>query len=260
MAAGVETAWGYAQKTQADKAAGQSSLFGGAASEPTYTPALPTVDAWTRTEQLRHERDLVGFYVSGHPLDDYAAETRAFATARAGDPESIEHESDQTVIGIVTEVQRRMSKTGRPMAFVTLEDTTGACELMFFAAALERNGHHLVPDEVLLVRGKAETSRGGLKLLAREVLPMWRVREQLVKALVVRIDPDGIAEADVEALGVLCEAHKGTCKVYFEVEHRDLPRPVRLHSRAAVVDLTPDFLKGVTALFGARAVVLEGEA
>lgn len=260
MAAAVEPAWAYAHRTQADKAAGQSSLFVGSASEPTYAPALPTVDAWTRTEQLRHERDLVGFYVSGHPLDDYAAETRAFATACAGDPESIPHESDQTVIGIVTEVQRRMSKSGRPMAFVTLEDTTGACEVMFFAAVLERNGHHLVPDEVLLVRGKAETARGGLKLLAREVLPMWRVREQLVKALVVRVDVDAVAEADVDALATLCEANRGTCKVYFEVEHPALPRAVRLHSRTAVVDLTPDFLKGVTALFGQRAVMLEGEA
>jgi DNA polymerase-3 subunit alpha len=259
MAAAVETAWGWAQKQQADDAAGQSSLFGGTAAGPAYAPALPTVDVWGRAEQLRHERDLMGFYVSGHPLDDYAAETKAFATVSFGDSAGVMHESDVTGIGIVTEVVRRTSKSGRPMAFVMLEDTTGTSEVVLFAQSLERCGHLLVVDDVLLVRGKAETTRGDLKIIGREVLPMWRVREQLVKAVLLRLDADLFKEADVEALAQLCEANKGACKVYMELTSRHLPRPVRLHARTAVVDLTPDFMKGLNKIVGARSVVLEGE-
>src|SRR5690606_22467525 len=71
--AAVETAFGWAQKRQADKAAGQNSLFGGFGGDGAgeYLPALPHAEPWTRGEQLRFERDLMGFYVSGHPLDDY---------------------------------------------------------------------------------------------------------------------------------------------------------------------------------------------
>ncbi|HEX9953254.1 MAG TPA: DNA polymerase III subunit alpha [Rubricoccaceae bacterium] len=260
MAAAVETAWGWAQRQQADAAAGQSSLFGGgAAAGHAYSPALPTVDAWSRGEQLRHERDLMGFYVSGHPLDDYAAESKAFATVKFGESANVMHESDVTGIGIVTDVVRKTSKSGRPMAFVTIEDTTGTSEVVLFAQSLERCGHLLVVDDVLLVRGKAETTRGDLKIIGREVIPMWRVRETLVKALVLKLDADLVSEADVEALAVLCEANKGTTKVYMELTSRELPRPVRLHARTAVVDLTPDFMKALNRIVGARSVVLEGE-
>ncbi|MEM6288369.1 MAG: DNA polymerase III subunit alpha, partial [Bacteroidota bacterium] len=173
MVEAVEVAWAYAQKHQADKAAGQFSMFGAAEETgSSFVPALPHVEPWTKGETLRHERDLMGFYVSGHPLDDFAAETQAFATVRLGDAEGVMHESDQTAIGIITEVTRRTTKSGRPIAFVTLEDTTGQAEVVLFAQTLERCGHLLEVDTVMMVKGKAETSRGDLKLVAKDVLPM----------------------------------------------------------------------------------------
>ena len=257
---GVETAWGWAQKQQADKLAGQSSLFGAAGGDgAAYIPQMPNAPVWSRGEQLRYERDLIGFYVSGHPLDGFAAETRTFASCTLGDAGDIPHESDQTAIGIITEVTRRTTKSGRPIAFVTLEDTTGQAEVVLFAQTLERAGQHLEVDEVVMVRGKAETSRGDLKLVAKEIVPMWRVREQLVKALVLRLHADRVEPAQVDALADLCGEHPGTIKVYFEVQHPELHQPVRLHARTAVVDLTPDFMKGVSKLFGHNALVLEGE-
>ena len=257
----VDLAWSYAQKHQADKAAGQSSLFGAAdTAGSSFVPALPHCEPWTKGETLRNERDLMGFYVSGHPLDDFAAEAGAFASVRLGEAENVVHESDQTAIGIVTEVVRRTTKSGRPIAFVTLEDTTGQAEVVLFAQTLEKCGHLIRVDEVMMVRGKAETSRGDLKLVAKDVLPMWRVREQLVKALTLQIDADLVTPDDVAALQALCAEHPGACKVYFEVSSRQLPRPVRLHARTAVVDLTPELMKGLNRLLGTRSLVLEGEA
>ncbi|MEO0559419.1 MAG: DNA polymerase III subunit alpha [Bacteroidota bacterium] len=256
----VELAWGWAQKQQADKLAGQSSLFGAAGGDgATYMPQMPNVPFWSRGEQLRYERDLMGFYVSGHPLDGFAAETRTFASCKLGDASSIPHESDQTAIGIITEITRRTTKSGRPIAFVTLEDTTGQAEIVLFAQTLERAGQYLEIDEVVMVRGKAETSRGDLKLIAKEIIPMWRVREQLVKSLVLRLDVDRVEPEQVDALAELCQEHPGAIKIYFELLHRDLPQPVRLHARTSVVDLTPDFMKGVAKLFGHNALVLEGD-
>ncbi len=151
----------------------------------------------------------MGFYVSGHPLDDFAAEVSTFGTVRLGQAEGVMHESDQTAIGIVTEITRRTTKSGRPIAFVTLEDTTGQAEVVLFAQTLERCGHMILLDEVMMVKGKAETSTGGIKLIAKDVLPMWRVREQLVKALTLRIDVDTTTEADVAAIKALCDQHPG---------------------------------------------------
>ncbi|HLT48661.1 MAG TPA: DNA polymerase III subunit alpha [Rubricoccaceae bacterium] len=259
--AAVELAFSWAQKRQADKAAGQSSLFGGPGGDDdaAFTPALPHVEPWGRGEQLRYERDLMGFYVSGHPLDDYAAEARTFATMRLGETEGVPHESDQTACGIVTAVQRRTTKSGRPIAFVTLEDTTGTAEVVLFAQTLERFGHLLNVDEVMLVRGKVEVG-GDVKLIAREVIPMWRVREQLVRAIVLRLDADETRPEALDQLAALCEANRGRVKLYFDVSTTALARPVRLHARTAVVDPTPELMKGLSRLFGREAVMLEAEA
>src|SRR5690606_31487227 len=159
---------------------------------------------WSRGEQLRYERDLVGFYVSGHPLDDYAAESAAFASVQLGNAGHVEHESDVSVVGLITEVQRRTTKSGRPMAYASIEDATGAAEAVVFAQTLDRAAPSLVADEVVLIRAKAETTRGDLKLLVREVVPMWRVREQMVRGVVVRVDADEATADDVAALAALC--------------------------------------------------------
>ena len=258
---GVALAWSYAQKYQADKAAGQSSLFGAADTVgSSFVPALPHCEPWTKGETLRKERDLMGFYVSGHPLDDFAAEVRTFGSVQLGNAEHVPHESDQTAIGIVTEVTRRTTKSGRPIAFVTLEDTTGAAEVVLFAQTLERCGHLIEVDSVMMVKGKAETSRGDLKLVAKDILPMWRVREQLVKAVTLRIDADTATEDDVAAVASLCREHPGACKIYFEVTSQRFQRPMRLHARTAVVDLTPELMKGLDRVLGQGRVVLESEA
>ena len=120
------------------------------------------------------------------------------------------------------------------MAFLSVEDTEGACEVVLFSNTFEKHQHLLKVDEVLLIRGKAE-NRGGLKLIARDLLPMWRVREQLVKAITLKIDVDTTTEDDVAALKALCDAHPGACKVYFQLASSAMPRPVRLHARTAVV-------------------------
>ncbi|MEM1056743.1 MAG: DNA polymerase III subunit alpha [Bacteroidota bacterium] len=254
----TDLAWSYAQKHQVDKAAGQNSLFGGGASGgSSFVPALPHTEEWTKGEALRHERDLMGFYVSGHPLDDYRAEADAFASIRLGDTEGVPHESDQTVCGILTSMDRRTTKSGRPIAFLTVEDTTGAAEVVCFAQTLERFGHLLEVDQPMLVRGKAETSRGDLKLIAKEVLPMWRVREQLVSAITLKVDADLHTEETIGKLAALCAEHKGTKKLYVELTHPEMPVPVRLHARTSVVDLTPDLMKGLGKLFGMKALALE---
>ena len=255
--AGVELAWAYGQKTQADKLAGQHGLFGEATGTTAFKPQLPHVEPWTQGESLRFERDLVGFYVSGHPLDDFRAEANAFASARLGDHERIPHETDQTVLGIITEVTRRTTKSGRPIAFVTLEDQTGAAEVVLFAQTLERAGHHLLTDEVVMVKGKAETNRGDLKIVAKEIVPMWKVREHYVKSICLQIDADRTSENTIATLADLCEANPGHAKLYFNLTAAGMPNPVRLHARTAVVDPTPDFMKALLKELGPEAVVLE---
>ena len=260
LQAAVEPAYGYGQRKQADKAAGQNSLFGpSAGADNQYKPAMPHETPWSRGETLRHERELIGFYVSGHPLDDYAAEAKAFATMKLGQTDGLDEERDQAVCGIITEVQKRTTKSGRPIAFVQIEDQTGQGEIVLFSHAYEKLAPMLEVDSVVLVRGRAEL-KGAVKIIAKDILPMWRVRDQLVKSIVLRLNVDVTRPDALEELAVLCEQNPGQAKLYFDVTGAGLREAVRLHARTAVIDPTPELMKGLGTLFGTEAIILESEA
>jgi len=280
----VDMAVQYAQKAQADEAAGQNSLFAdGAASGVSLEPNLPIEDPWPMARMLKEERELIGFYISGHPLDEYRPEATSFATAQLGDTEAFSQEPDEDLAqngrngqngrkgharnkpihsfcGIITEVQHRTTKKGKPIAFATLEDFTGQGELVCFSTILEKVQNYLKVDEIVLVRGEVEVRGGSIKILTREVIPMWKVREHLVKSIVVRIDPDRVEPKTIEQFRALCEENQGRCRLFFEVLTPELPTGhQRIRSRTCVVDPTEELMQGVTRLFGRENVLLEGE-
>ena len=277
----MDAAVQYAQKVQMDRAAGQNSLFGGgAAPGMSMEPNLPITAPWPRSQLLKEERELIGVYVSGHPLEAFAAEAAAFATARLGRVEemgiSLEAQEDgrgfgrerggpsHRFCGILTDVKRITTKSGKPMAFATIEDFTGQGEVVVFSSQLDKLQQYLHVDEVVLVRGNVEVRGGIVKVIAQDVMPMWKVREQLVKSIVLRISLEHATTEEAEKLSRLrdlCDTHRGHCKLYFDLQAPDLPGGTqRIRSRQFVVDPTAELMQGITRLFGREAVYMEGEA
>ena len=271
----VDLAMQEAHRAQLEKMRSQTNMFGGdGAVGGGVEPNLPIVEPWSRAQILKEERDLVGFYLSGHPLEAYTAEMRAFASGQLGkvadlgieesDGERQYGRRDQrpqySFFGIITEVQRRTTKSGKPIAFATFEDYSGQGEIICFSAVYDRVQPYLNVDEVVRVTGEVELRGGSVKIIARDVMPMWKVRDQLVKSLILRLNVDETPAAAVEQLHELCANNRGHVKLYFEVGAADLPAPQRLLSRTVVVDPTPAFMRGVYRLFGPQQIRVEGEA
>ena len=275
----MDAAVQYAQKVQMDRAAGQNSLFSGAAMPGmSMEPNLPITAPWPRSQLLKEERELIGVYVSGHPLEAFAAEAAAFATAQLGrvDEMGISEESQDEssygrergpshrFCGILTDVQRRTTKSGKPIAFATIEDFTGQGEVVLFSSQFDKLQQYLHVDEVVLVRGNVEVRGGAVKIITQDIMPMWKVREQLVKSIVLRISLENATTEEAEKLSRLrdlCDLHRGHCKLYFDLQAPDLPGGTqRIRSRQFVVDPTAELMQGITRLFGREAVYMEGEA
>jgi DNA polymerase-3 subunit alpha len=270
----------HGQQVQANKAAGQNSLFGDGSGEPAaaMTPNLPMVDPWPKAKLLKHEREVVGFYVSGHPLEQYRAEAEEFASARFGNVEALEQaiEASQsneqqngrrgrnrgpvrTFCGILTEVNRHTTKSGKPIAFATIEDFTGQGELVVFANILDRVQHYLEVDEVVLVKGNVEVRGGTVKVIVKEVMPMWKVRDQMVQAIELDIDAGAVQPKQIREFRQLCDQNQGHCKLYFNISAPETNFPQRVRSRQVVVDPTPELMRGMKRLFGSENVALKGE-
>ena len=205
IVAAADTLIAYAQSQAADRDGGQASLFGDASAG---RPRLPLVDRWPGTEQLDEELSAVGFYLSGHPLEDMIPALRKRRTMlylealqRAEDGEEI-----MRMAGIVRRRQERNSQSGDKFAFVTLSDPTGEYEVLFSGDALRRAREMLEPGKAVMLKVRAKGKDGEVRFFGDEAELVDRSLETTAAGL--RIHLSGRAD-DASALAKRLERGKG---------------------------------------------------
>jgi DNA polymerase-3 subunit alpha len=198
LVAAADNLVGYAQSVAADRASSQASLFGGDQAEAAR-PRLPRTDEWTPTERLDHELAAVGFYLSGHPLDDMIEALRkrrtdlltdAIAKVTAG-AEALR------MAGVVRRKQERPSRSGERFAFVTFSDPTGEFEVMFPPESLKKCRDLLEPGRALSIKVRAKATDGEVRFFGDDVEPVEKAVENVVAGLRVHLAP---RSAEIEAL------------------------------------------------------------
>ncbi len=233
--AAVESALAFAQSFQQDRSVGQVSLFEGGQAGSIATlesdePQLPKVDPWPYNEMLEKEREVLGLYLSGHPLEPYRAELEGFATCTL-DPDRLRAlPTDTNVVfgGMITKIKTHLSlKDNRTFAFADLQDFVGQCEVVFWSDAFEEVRHLVELDSMVLIRGnwKLDKKMGKLQLVASKVLPLADAREKLTRSVHVKLKTGGLQDPDVRRIYDLCSEYEGTCQLVLHLEdqkHRDL--------------------------------------
>jgi DNA polymerase-3 subunit alpha len=254
--AAVETALAWAAGLQADRELGQVSLFdmggdlGGGADDAAqgaldaHEPALPDVDPWPYHEMLEKEKEVLGLYLSGHPLEPYRVELEGFATSPL-DPDRLSAVPSGTNVilgGMITRLKQRISpKDNRTFAFADLEDFTGKVDVAIWSDVFESVRHQVEVDSMVLIRGALswDEERRVHKLTAAKVLNLAEAREKLAKSVHVRLRSSGLQPEQLERLKTVCEEHPGECRLVFHVEtpHRD---PLDIVSEALTISPEPD--------------------
>lgn len=232
------------QAVRQERRRGQISLFGTSLPED----KLPRVRPWSKMEALAKEKEVLGFYVSGHPLDPYREELEAFATPWSK-LEELPLGSEVRVGGIVTGKKTLQDRSGRPMAFVTLEGLDGTVEVTAFHEVYEKFGELLNDNRAIMVVGRLS---GNSKVKADEVFPLEEVGERMVKALC--IDLRGASEEGLEALKSKLERYSGKCPLVLVV--RTKRGDVLVRSRSIKVKPSPELLAELRREMGGDAVRL----
>lgn len=174
LMASVDQAMEGASVVQRDRAKGQVSMLemlGGAASH--RTPAqLHEMPEWSHAQRLTAEREILGFYITGHPLSEYEALVARYATAASDELSSLRDKETVSLCGIITAVKEISTKNGERMAFVTLEDLRGSVELIAFPDLYRSKMLYLIKDNPVLVRGQVDIGEDVAKLLLTDVQPL----------------------------------------------------------------------------------------
>ncbi|MDP2885616.1 MAG: DNA polymerase III subunit alpha [Ignavibacteria bacterium] len=254
----VEKAIAHGQNAQEHSGKGQSNLFETSTAKVDLRPALPAVAAWRESEILTREKAVLGFYLSGHPLDKYREEIEAFANSQLGSASGLKPNTTVRACGIVAGVKRKIDKKGNTMAFVTLEDFTGKADCIVFSDAYQKFTKILVPESMVMVIGKGETSGDLLKILVNEVIPMESVRDRFTKSISLAVNLDVVSEDTVQQLRTIMERHRGKCPCYINVSGGGLSKKSVYLARNVSVDPSIQFIGLVKQLLGPSSVRLQG--
>ncbi|MDX5417630.1 MAG: DNA polymerase III subunit alpha, partial [Hymenobacteraceae bacterium] len=151
----LEKAVRYGNSYQAEQQAAQQSLFGGSAAVAAPLPKIPEVPVWTQAEMLRREKEVVGFYMSGHPLDQFKLEIDSYCTCPLDKIEEYKNR-DVNVAGMVTDVVIRTAKNGNPFALFTIEDYDTSMQMALFGEDYVKFSPYLKMGLYLFIRGKVQ--------------------------------------------------------------------------------------------------------
>ncbi|MCH8318875.1 MAG: DNA polymerase III subunit alpha, partial [Bacteroidetes bacterium] len=205
---------------QLEKNAAQQSLFGnGQNGAELSTPPIPDTEPWGEIEKLRLEKEVVGFYISGHPLDQFRIDLDTFCTCTV---DKIENHKNRSiaVAGIVNKVNIRQGKTGQQYALFTIEDYVDSLDLAVFGEDYLKMAHLLNPGEFLFIKGTVglrynSTDRWDLKPHTIHLLS--EIRTKLSKALTIQIDLQKIDDTKLKEIERITQENPGKCELRFSI-------------------------------------------
>jgi len=213
----IERAVEYAQAKEAAGAYGQASLFDGSGEEE-YPPfAVNRQEEYPRAEILRIEKELLGFYFSGHPMDEWRKIWERCADADLAHPDRASPDKLYTVVAMLKEFREIFTKTGKKMAFAAVEDPAGSIDVVIFSDALEKWRDKFVLDSVLCLKGKIDLSRGSPSLKVEEYVDPSTLKEKSWKEVHLRLGTVPQSEEDLYALRDAIFDEPGSCNVFFHV-------------------------------------------
>ena len=244
----IEKAVKFGNKFQESKNSSQMSLFGEASEVQLDEPTIPECEDWHMMEKLSKEKEAIGMYISGHPLDDYKTEIKYFCNGTVGVFQNLENliGRDISVAGIVTDVQHRVSaKSGKGWAMFTIEDFDDSYEFRIFGEEYLKFRHFLIMNQFLHLKIKVQKgwNDGNPRISFISMQMLQDVLQKYAKKLTIQLDVKELTEEKIQEIQDLVLNHKGKHILNFVVY--DLEDKVKLHmqSRSKKVEINKDLLE-----------------
>src|SRR5262245_40924696 len=211
----------FGAKAQRDRQSGQTGLFA-APGSVLDEPAIPGAPAWNRRELLKNEKEALGFYVSGHPLEEFSDSIRALTQIDSGNITEAEHGTQLAMAGIIIDLSMKTTKKGDRFALFRLEDQYGSVKIVCWPDTFNRYRSLIQADQAILARGRLELSdEGEPTIIAQECLQLERARAQTVKSIIVKLSESSVNLKNMDALTQVAGAHPGNTAIFFELQTAD---------------------------------------
>ncbi len=252
----IDIALKYGQRIQENRHRQQEDLFGSAANgHHAMTPELIKTDTWADTVSLQKEKDVLGLYLTGHPLLKYAEDLEEFSNFDFSDNVEEIKLDNVRVGGSIQEFRLHFDRKNNQMAFFKLECLGGQAEVLTFSSVFEKYKDILGNDEIVFVSGKpTDTSDfSDLKIIADEIVALDKARDYYSKHVNIRLEPDQMYSDDVDGLFSLTQQYHGSCGLMFHVDIKE-GKGQRILSHNVRVSSRREFLSKLREMYGKENV------
>lgn len=245
----LEALMRYGNRVQSEKANVQQSLFGGGGGEAEIQKPEPLPhEPWTQIETLNKEREVIGIYLSSHPLDNFSVIIRHYCHTSLGDLQdlSVMKNKDFTVAGMITSVQHLTTKTGKPYGRFTMEDYNSSHEFTLFSKKYETFRQYLYEGYYLLIRGRVQErpyNPNELECVINSMMQLAEAQETLIHELTISLPVADLTDDIVTQLKTTVAENKGNVTLRVKVVDQQADVAVNLYSKTLKVGMTPDMVR-----------------
>ena len=236
----------YGQRFQVEKNNAQQSLFGGDDHVDIQHPLVPACADWSQLETLNKEREVIGLYLSAHPLDDYAIIMRNMCKTQLSELQNLETLKGQeiAVAGMVISVQNLLTKNGKPWGKFTLEDYNGTHEFALFGKDYENFRKYLYTDYFLFIRGKVQPRPYNDKELEFKIVSMMQLSElsESIKEMHVQLPVEEVTRTLIDELAARVRESKGQTVLRLNLYDRESQVSLNLFSKSYKVGITRELV------------------
>ncbi|WP_308228405.1 DNA polymerase III subunit alpha [uncultured Prevotella sp.] len=248
----VETLLRYGQVYQSEQSSMQNSLFGDMGGVEITTPPIPTVEPWNTMELLKKERELVGIYLSAHPLDDYAVvlnhmcNLKCTQIGREMDKKELSKFEELSFGGIVTSVSSRWTKTNKPFGIVTIEDFEGAGEIALFGEEWTKWQSMLQEEYPVYITAKCQqrfrNNPDAYDLVIKKIEFLSDVKDKSIDKFTIYIDSTLFADSCMTDLETMLRSNTGQVPLYFNIHDIEHNTNIEMFCRNVAVDVNKKLL------------------
>jgi len=253
LLASVDQAMERGQKAQRDRDSGQITLFEGALGPETEEP-MPEVEPWSEQQRLAFEKESLGFYITGHPLEKYRRELERYVTSDLGRLPELSEGQEVKVAGMKQSMREISTKKGDRMAFLTLEDLHGSAEVIIFSDAFTKAGPILASEGPFVVQGVVDSNGDKPKIKASEVELLEDYRQRVTSEIQINLSTIGLSRDDLLKLREVLGRHKGDCAVRLKLTIPTKAESVITLSEEFKVGSSDDLVNDVEKIFGSGTV------
>jgi DNA polymerase-3 subunit alpha len=243
----IESLIRYGNNAKNVKNSNQQSLFGETGGFDMIKPEPSRCPDWPKLEKLNREKEVIGIYLSSHPLDDFKLEINTFATANLADLQNLREYLDREVVvaGMIIETRNGIGKNGKPYGSFTLQDYSDSFRFMLFDKDYVENSKFFTMGYYLLVKGRVQKRRfkeDELEFSIKKITLLSSVKDELIKSVTLKINIENISPEMITELRELVNEHKGDTEVKFLFMDNDDKISLPMFSRTCRVRLNNELI------------------